>query len=234
MGLCRVLVASNETEEIISQIGNLNINDSNVIGLRRSARICEQQQRKESLNLPLDLVNNNLTVSGTPTDQPSVYGADEFELERENIHCQLARKHFKYITRNIYVGHDKKVAEVDSAEDCGCELTPVQLKNGANGCGPDCLNRKMFIECDKHCKRGPLCGNQPIQRFQNARCTVFITEKKGFGLFASTMIPAEKFIMEYVGGKWISDLIERSYCNAKFQFYAYRSGFHERVQKAKL
>lgn len=207
-----------DTEQILTKIGELKIDDRNVNKMRRnrSARIQQQQERKQSLSLSfsLDLCNNNWLVIDEQTNkedgviekntEPDQNANDEpvkkeeFILEHENIHFQRAKKLFTYITRNEYVIRCKKSVEDDS-DDCGCVLTKAQVKRGERGCGTDCLNHQMSIECNKDCKLGPLCGNQRIQNFENAKCTIFITEKKGYGLFASTIIPAGTFIMEFVG-----------------------------------
>lgn len=209
----------NDAVELLTKISELNIDDRNVNKMRRnrSARIQQQQERKrESLNFSsLDLLNNNWLVIDDQTNRENgiiekdkvadksakdkSVKEDEFELEHENIHFQRAKKLFTYITRNEYTGRCKKSVEVDDADDCGCVLTTAQLKRGKRGCGENCLNHQMSIECNKDCKLGPLCGNQRIQNFENAKCTIFITEKKGYGLFASKTIPAGTFIMEFVG-----------------------------------
>lgn len=205
------------TAQLLTKIRELSIDDRNVNKMRRnrSARIQQQLERKQSLNLSaLDLLNNNWPVidehhcpanglnekvkqtNKSANGKPVKKG--EFELEHENIHFQRARKMFTYITRNEYKTRCKKSVE-DDADDCGCELTMAQMKRGERGCHGDCLNHQMSIECNKDCKLGPLCGNQRIQTAENAKCTIFITEKKGYGLFASTTIPAGTFIMEFVG-----------------------------------
>lgn len=207
-------------QHILTRIGELNIDDRNVNKFRRnrSARIQQQQERKESLNVSsCDLFNNNwlatddrtnqendTSAKNTEADEPNANDKsvtkkfDEFELERENIHFHRALKLFTYIKRNEYVVRGKKIDE-DESDDCGCVLTKEQMKRGERGCGIDCLNRQMSIECNADCKLGPYCDNQRIQKSENPRCTVFITEKKGFGLFASSTIPAGAFIMEFVG-----------------------------------
>lgn len=205
---------TNGTVELVTKIGELTIDDQNVNKMRRnrSVRIQQQRERKQSLHFSsLDLSNNNWLEekdreNGSIEKQSEAdkhaksmpAKKDEYELERENIHFHRAKKMFTYITRNEYLTRCKKSVE-DDADDCGCELTKTQIQRGQRGCGNDCLNHQMSIECNKDCKLGPHCGNQRIQNFENAECTVFITEKKGFGLFASATIPAGTFIMEFVG-----------------------------------
>lgn len=186
---------TNDTERILTKISELKIDDRNVNKMRRnrSARIQQQQERKKSLNISLDLLNNNWPANDKQTNRENGViekdaqadksaneksaNGDEFELEHENIHLQRAKKHFTYITRNEYMVRGKKTVE-DESDDCGCRITQAQVERGERGCGVDCLNCQMSIECNKDCKLGPLCGNQRIQNFENARCTVFITEVK--------------------------------------------------------
>lgn len=208
---------TNGTVQLLTKIGELTINDRNVNKMRRnrSVRIQQQLERKQSLHFSsLDLFNNNWLIDNEQNRENGSIEKqreadkhakqkpakkEEFQLERENIHFQRAKKMFTYITRNEYLTRCKKSVE-DDADDCGCErLTKAQVKNGVRGCGDDCLNRQMSIECNKDCKLGPFCGNQRIQNFENADFTVFITEKKGYGLFASATIAAGTFIMEFVG-----------------------------------
>lgn len=177
----------------------VQIDDSKVNKMRRrrSTRIqqrAEKQDNQDISLLSLDLANNNLPAIGNGVEAPP---KAEFQLERENIHFQRAQKTFTYITRNEYLVRRKKPANDDEFSKCTCKISDVT--NGKAGCGENCLNRVMSIECDTNCVLGPLCSNQRFQRSENANCTVFITENKGFGLFASTTIPKNTFIMEFVG-----------------------------------
>ena len=78
---------------------------------------------------------------------------------------------------------------------CDCEFET----NGSRGCGETCLNRNLLMECPDTCSLGNQCSNKQFQKIENAPTEVFKTGKKGFGLRASAKIPAETFIMEYVG-----------------------------------
>lgn len=82
---------------------------------------------------------------------------------------------------------------------CDCFLTPTDIANGEFGCGEDCMNRMLMIECSAQCNVGERCTNQRFQKILNASCTIFKTDKKGFGMKAVNYIPAGDFIMEYVG-----------------------------------
>ncbi|XP_031628292.1 probable histone-lysine N-methyltransferase CG1716 [Contarinia nasturtii] len=181
----------------------LKIDDSNVnkMNRRRSVRIQIQYNRSlpdlSLLNLGLDLENNNLLPKKSNIEAESK--ENEIKLELENIHYKRALEQFTYITKNEYLIRRKKTNNDDDSP-CGCTLTRGQIVSSEFGCGNKCLNRAINIECDDRCKFGHLCSNQRIRKQENAPVTIFITEKKGYGLFASTdIIGKDTFIMEFVG-----------------------------------
>ena len=84
--------------------------------------------------------------------------------------------------------------------ECDCTISKEEATTkGFKGCGDDCLNRMLMIECSKSCSLGTHCGNKRFQNIENAPVEVFKTAYKGVGLRATADIPAESFIMEYVG-----------------------------------
>ena len=76
---------------------------------------------------------------------------------------------------------------------------PITRTNNACGEESDCINRATKIECIGDCKCGPECRNQRFQCKQYAAVTIFLTEKKGFGLRADTDLRANDFVFEYIG-----------------------------------
>lgn len=198
-------MSAKDTEEILSELAHLHIDDSRVNKMhrRRSIRIQAQIERRRTLdlNFSYDLFNNNLTTEITPIKtRTKTKSKNEFELEYENVHYKEAIKHFQYIRDNQYVSRQKKSNDSDDGcNSCGCRRNANQITNGIKGCGRDCLNQIMNIECGRGCLLGNFCENQRFQNYENARCTIFITEKKGYGLFASTSISIHSFIMEFVG-----------------------------------
>lgn len=189
-----------EGEQVLVGLENLQIDDSKVNKMRRrrSSRIQIRTESKKQSDIHTDLVNNNVpAIDNGVADQ--VHTDIDYRLERENIHFQRAQKTFTYITQNEYLVRLKKSDHDNDGTACGCSLTLSQIERGELGCGKNCLNRVMSIECDPDCALGKLCTNQRFRKFQNAPCTVFITENKGFGLFASADIPKDAFIMEFVG-----------------------------------
>ncbi|XP_055297716.1 uncharacterized protein LOC129566121 [Sitodiplosis mosellana] len=189
-----------DDESVLAGLERLKIDDSHVnkMSRRRSNRIQEREERRKTLEINFDWFNNNLPVKSSPVKKPTK-SENEFELEFDNVHYQRAIMQFTYIKNNEHLARHKKKSSDDIGIGCDCILKPEQVARGEKGCGSDCLNRVMSIECDQDCPLGPMCSNQRFQKYENARCAVFITEMKGYGLFASTHIPKNKFIMEFVG-----------------------------------
>lgn len=120
------------------------------------------------------------------------------ELEKEQIDRENGMKLFAQIIDNEYRS-ERVISKEAKKMACDCFLTRTEMERGELGCGDDCLNRMLLIECGQRCNVGDRCTNKRFQRHENADCTIFKTEKKGYGLIASSYIPAGVFIMEYVG-----------------------------------
>ena len=106
-------------------------------------------------------------------------------------------KSFQHISVNQR--EKKSSAQKNKQQDMECDCT-VSSK-GEKGCGDDCLNRLLMIECGKLCSLADNCSNKRFQKKEYAKVEVFkTTDGKGFGLRAREEIPAaDVFIMEYVG-----------------------------------
>ncbi|XP_054727105.1 probable histone-lysine N-methyltransferase CG1716 [Anastrepha obliqua] len=92
---------------------------------------------------------------------------------------------------------------------CDCFLTAEEEERGELGCGEDCLNRLLMIECGPDCNVKDRCTNKRFQKLLCSPCRVFRTEKKGFGIMADIEILPGEFIMEYVGEVIDGDEFER-------------------------
>lgn len=107
-------------------------------------------------------------------------------------------KQFLTIKENIY--HcEKNISKEAKKMVCDCFLTSDEKESGELGCGEDCLNRLLMIECGSRCNVGHRCTNRRFQKFQYSSCTVVRTELKGFGIMATKPIYPGEFVMEYVG-----------------------------------
>jgi hypothetical protein len=56
---------------------------------------------------------------------------------------------------------DRKPRVAEGKNPCECTLP---LEAGKLGCGEDCLNRCVFMECDESCPLGNRCSNKRIQK----------------------------------------------------------------------
>ncbi|KAL7307715.1 hypothetical protein TKK_0000390 [Trichogramma kaykai] len=105
---------------------------------------------------------------------------------------------FEHLTENLYLTERFTNKETKKML-CDCFLTEEDIERGELGCGEDCLNRLLMIECGPRCIVGDRCTNKRFQNCEYAKCEIFRTEKKGFGLRATCDLYPGDFIMEYVG-----------------------------------
>uniref|UniRef100_A0A915DDK0 Histone-lysine N-methyltransferase SETD2 n=1 Tax=Ditylenchus dipsaci TaxID=166011 RepID=A0A915DDK0_9BILA len=104
---------------------------------------------------------------------------------------------FTYLDECIILWKSTQKRDADSIR-CICEPTKEEKKNG-QGCGEDCLNRQLYMECGPGCPSGKYCTNKRFQKRLYANVEVFYTGAKGFGLKVNTPIKKGQFIIEYVG-----------------------------------
>lgn len=96
---------------------------------------------------------------------------------------------FELIESNIYHCDRKRACKDVRRLTCICELSKSELAKGQMGCGEDCLNRMMMIECGSRCKLGDNCSNKKFQRRQYCQIEPFPAGKKGWGIRAMQDIP---------------------------------------------
>lgn len=107
-------------------------------------------------------------------------------------------KSFKHISESVYLCN-RKISKQFRNMQCDCELSKEEVERGVMGCLDDCANKMLMIECGKDCPLDHHCSNKRLQNKENAPIEVFKTDWKGFGVRATTKIPKDTFIMEYVG-----------------------------------
>lgn len=160
--------------------------------------------------------------STTDTTSEPVKTKEEIEEEeRQERICEERLKHFVTIKDNEYKC-DRNISREAKKMLCDCFLTQEEYARGELGCGEDCLNRLLMIECGPKCNIGARCTNKRFQNAEYAKCKVFRTEKKGFGIAAARDIQPNEFIMEYVGEVLDSDQFEKrasDYSNDKNKHY---------------
>lgn len=87
------------------------------------------------------------------------------------------------------------------SRDCQqiCDCKPPR-ENDTEGCGSECINRMILMECPRNCPCQPNCSNQRMFKHQWAPAlTRFMTNDKGWGVRAEQIIKKGDFIMEYIG-----------------------------------
>ena len=100
------------------------------------------------------------------------------------------------IHRNIFTHREPKRVTEDDVLICSCVPDPAT----GVGCGEDCINRDVLVECDPaFCPCGSGCQNQKFQNKKYAKLDIARTGRKGHGLFAKEAIAKKQFIIEYVG-----------------------------------
>lgn len=111
-----------------------------------------------------------------------------------------AEKLSKFITirDNIYLSQ-RVVCKINKTMKCDCTISEEEIRSGELGCRSNCINRLLYIECSSKCRLGIYCDNQQFQLYKYSSCSVFRTEKKGFGIQANQEILPDQFIFEYVG-----------------------------------
>ena len=65
---------------------------------------------------------------------------------------------------------------------CDCILTKEERQRGIVGCGEDCLNRMLMMECGPRCPLGEHCTNKRFQKRQYPKAEPFRAGLKGWGL----------------------------------------------------
>uniref|UniRef100_A0A1A9X5E3 [histone H3]-lysine(36) N-trimethyltransferase n=1 Tax=Glossina brevipalpis TaxID=37001 RepID=A0A1A9X5E3_9MUSC len=178
-----------------------------ISGVRRSHRI------KQITKAPKALVGRGLVRDRErfsikdDVETKSHYTLDDHLTDLAEVEAKNAKflKEMEERLSNFHVikENEYKCERVISREArkmiCDCFLTAVEEERGELGCGEDCLNRLLMIECGSHCNVKERCTNKRFQKFLCSPCRVFRTEKKGFGIMADIEILPGEFIMEYVG-----------------------------------
>ncbi|OXM77986.1 histone-lysine N-methyltransferase, H3 lysine-36 specific [Cryptococcus neoformans Bt63] len=112
-----------------------------------------------------------------------------------------AHETFEALEKCVYERKDIGLSK-ENDEMMVCECVYNRHDPDADPCGPDsdCINRALYIECiGGECRAGKHCHNQQFSKKQYANVDVVLTEKKGYGLRASSTIPANTLIYEYIG-----------------------------------
>ncbi|KAL1171050.1 hypothetical protein V6Z11_A05G253000 [Gossypium hirsutum] len=142
-------------------------------------------------------INAELGVSDAEEDGCDGLNYKEFEKGFNNKHVTVPPpSHFWRIDSNKFLHRGCKTQTIDEIMICHCKRPP----DGNLGCGDECLNRMLNIECVQDtCPRGELCSNQQFQKRKYAKMMSDRFGRKGFGLRMLENISAGQFLIEYVG-----------------------------------
>lgn len=182
-------------------------------GRRRSSRIkiISQSKRRShghGLVRDKDRFIKAIEPSTTPSKAAPLSAEEQEKILEHERDMQQRLSKFLTIKENEYYC-DRTICKEAKKMTCDCFLTQEEIDAGEFGCGEDCLNRLLMIECGIRCVVGDRCTNRRFQKNLYSNCDVFRTEKKGFGILASTPIRGGEFIMEYVGEVLTRDLFEK-------------------------
>ncbi|KAH9624060.1 hypothetical protein KSS87_001821 [Heliosperma pusillum] len=122
------------------------------------------------------------------------------------------------IKSNLFLHRRRKTQTMDEVMVCHCK-PPV---DGTLGCGSQCLNRMLNIECvHGTCPCGDLCSNQQFQQRSYANLSWFRCGRKGYGLQVLEDIFEGKFLIEYVG-----EVLDLQSYEARQKDYAFQGHKH--------
>lgn len=94
-------------------------------------------------------------------------------------------------------------------DKCSCNMTDISPCSPKNGC----LNVLSHIECSPDvCPAQERCQNQKFRQGPQFGLQIRKTKTKGWGLYAMEKIPAEEFIIEYMG-----EVIDDEECARRFR-----------------
>jgi len=102
--------------------------------------------------------------------------------------------YFKRVAANQYGSFVSRPGWKADVEACTC----LEQKDHCQS-ADRCINRAMYVECNRKCPVGEACKNQRIGRRQYAKTAVMLTENRGFGLVAKEDLAADSLVIEYCG-----------------------------------
>uniref|UniRef100_A0A3B0QQA6 [histone H3]-lysine(36) N-trimethyltransferase n=1 Tax=Psoroptes ovis TaxID=83912 RepID=A0A3B0QQA6_PSOOV len=153
-------------------------------------------------SMPLIPIQNNENCTQSSTDQNDNNNNNNGDCLNDGEQFDLSElPSYEDIDENIFLFEKKKCKTKKETKKmvCDCILMKDERLRGQKGCGDDCLNRMLMIECGSRCPLEDHCSNKRFQRKEYRKLAPFKTKKKGWGLKALEPIPADTFLMEYVG-----------------------------------
>ncbi|KAE9603949.1 putative histone-lysine N-methyltransferase chromatin remodeling SET family [Lupinus albus] len=147
--------------------------------------------------IPQEMSNAEINFELGISDEEDAYEDSKNYKQLEYRQSSVSQEStFSRIFTNEFLHRSHKTQTIDEVMVCHCK--PPQ--EGKLGCGDECLNRMLNIECVKGtCPCGDRCSNQQFQKREYASLNWFKCGKKGYGLKALEDIAEGQFLIEYVG-----------------------------------
>ncbi|KAL5276573.1 SETD2 family protein [Megaselia abdita] len=200
------------SENLLSKPENKENKDILVKKLFNEIKEFEANVKQEILAPPrrshrLQTISKTVSKSSKGVVRDEKYSSEDYKMDLAELEAENAKflkdmeerlTQFSVIRKSEYKC-ERIISKEAERMICDCYLNPDEEDSGAFGCGEDCLNRMLMIECGDDCVVGDRCTNRRFQNFMYSHCKVFRTEKKGFGIMADAEINPGDFIMEYVG-----------------------------------
>ncbi|XP_004502541.1 histone-lysine N-methyltransferase ASHH2 isoform X2 [Cicer arietinum] len=141
-------------------------------------------------------INAELGLSDASGEEDA-YGNSKTHKELEyQLPLVSQESTFTRIFTNEFLHRNPRTQTIDEVMVCHCKPP----REGKMGCGDECLNRMLNIECVQGtCPCGDRCSNQQFQKRNYSRLKWFKCGKKGYGLKALERVAEGQFIIEYVG-----------------------------------
>ncbi|XP_020573739.1 uncharacterized protein LOC110020099 isoform X2 [Phalaenopsis equestris] len=161
-----------------------------------------------------DDINNDLGISVEDycSTVPFSYG------EPAPLRPAAIRTTWTRIKSNLFLHRNRRTLTIDEMMVCHCKLP----RDGGLGCGEECLNRMLNIECVKGtCPCGNLCSNQQFQKRKYAKFKWINCGKKGYGLQLEESASKGQFLIEYVG-----EVLDLAAYEERLRYYACRGHKH--------
>ncbi|KAK4795363.1 hypothetical protein SAY86_013357 [Trapa natans] len=164
--------------------------------------ICKDNldKRFADCSIPQEMSNTDINAELELSD----YSCEDDDYDNnqnyKELKCSLPtvsqQSSFTQIDSNKFLHRRQRTQTIDEVMVCHCK-PPL---DGKLGCGDECLNRMLNIECVQGtCPCGDLCSNQQFQRRNYAKLQWFRCGKKGYGLQLLKDVSKGDFIIEYVG-----------------------------------
>ncbi|GAB4862111.1 hypothetical protein Ancab_037363 [Ancistrocladus abbreviatus] len=159
---------------------------------------CKDNQDKAfaDCSIPQEMSNAEINAELEISDEEDAGDASGLKTYARGHASVPQQSLWMLIKSNLFLHRSRKTQTMDEIMVCHCKPP----RDGRLGCGDECLNRMLNIECVQGtCPCGDLCSNQQFQRQNYAKLKWFRCGKKGYGLQVLEDISQGRFLIEYVG-----------------------------------